>query len=130
MTKQFGVWVISVHPGHFGLLKWWSWLHEHHNHWWRVLGLQVWPANQIALPLSLKWKSNKSTKHYLTEILVAINWCYWQAGKNSHMHMKIQDRLIQARFIEIHQVFGKKKVGYFSNRGIYNSNVHLQLSLQ
>ena len=27
--------------------------------------------------------------------------------KNSHMHMKVQDRLIQAHFIEIHQVFAK-----------------------
>ena len=28
--------------------------------------------------------------------------------------MKIQDRLIQVRFIDIHQIFGKKiKVGYF-----------------
>ena len=37
--------------------------------------------------------------------------------KNSRMGMKVQGRLIQARFIEIHQVFvKKKKAGYFSNR--------------
>ena len=29
--------------------------------------------------------------------------------------MKIQGRLMQARFIEIHQVFQSKIVGYFSN---------------
>ena len=33
------------------------------------------------------------------------------------MRMKIQGRLMQADFIEIHEVFAKnKKVGYFSNR--------------
>ena len=29
--------------------------------------------------------------------------------------MKVQCRLMQARFIEIHQILAKKKVGYFSN---------------
>ena len=32
------------------------------------------------------------------------------------MHMKVQGHLIQAHFIEIHQVFTNKKGGYFSNR--------------
>ena len=33
------------------------------------------------------------------------------------MRMKVHGRLMQARFIEIHQVFAKRnKVGYFSNR--------------
>jgi hypothetical protein len=30
-------------------------------------------------------------------------------GKNSRMHMKVQGRLMQARFIEIHQVFANIK---------------------
>ena len=30
--------------------------------------------------------------------------------------MKVQGRLMQARFIEIFQVYEKKKVGYFPNR--------------
>ena len=29
----------------------------------------------------LKWKSDESTKHYLTQMLLAINWRYWQAEK-------------------------------------------------
>ena len=29
----------------------------------------------------LQWKSDESTKHYLTQMLLAINWHYWQAGK-------------------------------------------------
>ena len=36
------------------------------------------------------------------------------------MHIKVQGRLMQARFIEIHQVFAKKKVGYFYNRVVYS----------
>ena len=37
-------------------------------------------------------------------------------GKNSRMRMKVQGLLMQARFVEIHQVFSKKKkLGYFSN---------------
>ena len=31
--------------------------------------------------------------------------------KNSCMHMKVQGRLMQVPFIEIHQVFGRKKKG-------------------
>ena len=34
-------------------------------------------------------------------------------GKNSRMSMKVQGRPMQARFIEIHQVFAKKKSGTF-----------------
>ena len=30
--------------------------------------------------------------------------------------MEVQGRLIQAPFIEIHQIFAKNKVGYFYNR--------------
>ena len=33
--------------------------------------------------------------------------------------MKVQGRLMQARFIEIHQIFEEKKVGYFSNRVLF-----------
>ena len=35
--------VVPVHPGltgYAGLHKQWPWLHEHHNHWWRVLGVR------------------------------------------------------------------------------------------
>ena len=67
--------------------------------------------------VSLQWKSDESTKHYLAQMLLAVNWRYWQAGKSSRMRMKVQGRLMQAHFIEIHQVFAKKK-GYFSNRRI------------
>ena len=51
-----------------------------------VLGLRVQPGNQIVPSFSLQWKSNKSTKHYLTPMLLAINWHYWQEGKNPHVY--------------------------------------------
>ena len=45
--------------------------------------------------------------------------------KNSHMHMEVQGRLMQACFIEIHQVFAKQnKVGYFSNRVVQYIYIH------
>ena len=40
---------------------------------------------------SLQWKSDESTKNYLTQML---HWRYWQMGKNSRMRMKIKDNLI------------------------------------
>ena len=38
-------------------------------------------------------------------------------GKNSRMRMEVQGRLMQARFIEIHQVFEKKGWILFQQRG-------------
>ena len=58
---------------------------------------------------SLQWKSDENTKHYLTQMLVAINWRYWQAEKNPGIRMMVQGRLMQARFIEVHQVYAKKR---------------------
>ena len=73
---------------------------------------------------STLWKSDQSTKHNLTQMLLAINWHYWQAGKNSHKRMKVQGRLMQVRFIEIHQVSAKtNKVWHFSNSELYNRSV-------
>ena len=48
---------------------------------------------------------NRAVKRYLTQMLLAINWRYWQAGKNSLMHMNVQGRLMQSYFIEMHKVF-------------------------
>ena len=49
-------------------------------------------------------------------MLLAVNWRSWQAEKNPRVRMKFQGRLKQASFIEIQQVYAKKKVWYFSNR--------------
>ena len=67
----------------------------------------------VVLSSSLEWKSDKSTKHYINQMLLAINWHYWQAGKDSHMHMEVQGCLMQACFIEIQHVFEKKKLDTF-----------------
>ena len=68
-----------------------------------VLGVWVRPGNQIVLSFSLQWKPDDSSKHYLTQLMLLTG------GKNSRMRMKVKRRLKQVRFIEIHQVFGKKK---------------------
>ena len=52
--------------------------------------------------VSLQWKSDESTKRYLTQMLLLTD------GKNSHMRMKVQGRLVQESLIDIHQVFAKK----------------------
>ena len=41
--------------------------------------------------------------------------------------MKIQGSLMQARFIEIHQVFAKKKVEYFSNKIVCLKKIYQSL---
>ena len=74
-----------------------------------VLGAWVWLGNQIIPSFSLQWKSDKSTKHYLTQMLLAINWHYWQVRKSSCLHMKVQGCLMQMCFIEIHQDFANKE---------------------
>ena len=51
--------------------------------------------------------NEKNTKHFLTQMLLAINWFYWQAGKIHACVWRFKIALVQARFIEIHQVFAK-----------------------
>ena len=42
------------------------------------------------------------------------------------MRLKAQALLMQARFVEIHQVFAKKIIGYFSNRVVLNQELAAQ----
>ena len=81
MKERFGFRVVLMHTGHAGLHKQWSRLHEHHNHWRRVLGVRVRPVNQIVPSFSLQWKSDESSKNYFTQMLLAINLRYWESGK-------------------------------------------------
>ena len=71
---------------------------------------------ECAGALSFRHFPYESIKHYRTQMLLAINWRYWQAGKNSRLRMRVQSRFMEVRFIVILQVFAKKKVWYFSNR--------------
>ena len=53
--------------------------------------------------------------------------------KKSHMRIKVQGCLLQASFIEIHQIFAKKKkknkVGYLSNRKGNSPNVVVKINI-
>ena len=60
-----------------------------------------------------QWKSDESTKHYLIQMLLAINWRYWQAEKYSRMLKKVQGRLIQVHFVETHKDFRKNRSDSF-----------------
>ena len=76
----------TLHLGHAGFHKKWPRLLEHHKHWRRVMGVWVWPGNQVVPSFSLQWNSDDSTKHYLTQILLAINWHYSHGGKFMHSY--------------------------------------------
>ena len=75
MTKRFGFRVVPVHPGlvtsDYGVCKSGSLFAESSIS--RVYGYD--PETIFFL----QWKSDKSTKHYLAQMLLAINWCYWTA---------------------------------------------------
>ena len=81
MTELFGFRVVPLHLGNTGLHKQWHQLNEHHNHWWKTLSVRVRPGNQIVPSFSLQLKSDESTKNFLTQMLLAINWRYWQREK-------------------------------------------------
>ena len=102
--------VISVHPGYAELQKQWpdfiNSIINCDNSW--VYGYDLWPGNQIVPSFSLQWKSDKSTKHFLTQMLLAINWCCWQAG-NKFMHVYEGSRSPHVSMLHW-------KRGYFSNR--------------
>ena len=82
-------------------------------------------AAPVVQSFSLEYKSVKSTKHYLTQMMLAINWCYWQArqSSNTRMCVKVQGHLMRVYLFEIHQVLQntqkKNKAEYFSNRVVY-----------
>ena len=57
----------------------WPRFHEHHNHWWRVLGCTGTTRNPS---ISLQWKSDESTKHYLTQMLLVNYWPNYMREKN------------------------------------------------
>ena len=116
--ENHGIRVVPVYPGHAGLHKQWPRLHEHHNHWWRVLGVRVRPETVIFH----KKQSDKSTKHYLTQMLLAINWRYWQAGKR-FTHAYEGSRSAHASVLHWNPPDFRKKVRYFSNRVIYIASV-------
>ena len=83
--------------------------------------------------ICMTWKSNcfiifspdESTKHYLTQMLLVINWRYWQAGKK-FMHVYEYSRSLHASALHWNPLgFHEKKhmVRYFSNRVVWMQNL-------
>ena len=68
---------------------------------------------QLFCPFPYNENPTRALNTYITEMLLAITWRYWQMGKNLCISMKVQGHLVQVRFIEIHQVCAKKKSNTF-----------------
>ena len=82
--------------------------------WYGFLRLLIVSQTQEAI----KRKSDESTKHYHTQILLAINRRYWLAGKNHTYVWRFEVALCKrASLKSIRFSQKKKKVGY--NRGLY-----------
>ena len=66
-----------------------------------------------------KWKSNENTKQYLTQMLFAINWRYWQTGKKfTHAYDGSRSPHASALHCKPSGFRKKIRVGYFSNRAV------------
>ena len=99
-------------------------LHKHHNHWWQVLGLRVWHGNQILPSFSIQWKSDESTKQYLTQILLVINWRYWQERNIHACVWRFKVALCKPASLKSTRVLQtRNKVGYFSNGIVYTGTI-------
>ena len=48
------------------------------------------------------------TKHYFTQMLLAINWCYWQVEKIHACIWRFKVASCKLTSFEIHQIFAKK----------------------
>ena len=77
-------------------------------------------AAPVVPSFSLQWKSDESTKRSLTQMLLAINWRYWRAGKNHLCVWRFKftsckrDSMKSSSFTQKKKK--KKKVCYFSNK--------------
>ena len=65
----YGKWLFRVVLVHPGLHKQWSWLYQHHNHWWRVLGSQwavvEWDYYSITRSIGATISSREEVKNML-----------------------------------------------------------------
>ena len=73
--------------------------------------------------LSIASVDGKSTKHYLTQMLLAINWCYLHAGKNSRIRIRLKVASCKRVSLKSSK-YSQKKVGYFSNRYVIRVYIH------
>ena len=96
------------------------------NHWNLVFRQKkVWIkcAAPVIPSFSLQWKSDEGTKHYFTQILLVVNWRYWQKGKNSRMCMRLKVASCKRASLKSTRFSQKNRVGYFSNI-VVSTNVH------
>jgi hypothetical protein len=75
-------------------------------------------AAPVVPSFSLQWKYDESTKHYITQMLLAINWYYWHTGENFHACVW---RFKVSSYEHLNEITGfcKKKIykcQYFSDR--------------
>ena len=98
----------------------------------RVLGVRV--ANDPK-PVFFPYNENSTRALNITSLKCCLASTDAIDGleKNLRMRMKVEDRLMQARFIEFHEVFEKKKIGYFIILGIlhycvgYYIDIHVRV---
>ena len=67
----------------------------------------------------LQWKADENTKHHVIQMLLAINWRYWQAGKKfTHAYKGSRSPHVMALHWNPPGVCKKKKINvlYFSKR--------------
>ena len=94
---------------------WCSWNWGHCLWSQHVLNVRVQPRNQIIQSFSLQWKSDETTRHYLTQMLLAINWGYWEAGKIYAYVWRFNVASCWRASLKSTR-FSKKQVWYFSNK--------------
>ena len=124
MMKQFGFWVISVHPGHAGLHKQRPRLHEHHNHWCRVLGVQVRPGTR-------HFPYNENPTRALNT--TSLKWCLSTTDaidilkKFTHAYESSRSPYGSTLHWNSSGFCTKRKFGYFSNRAAFAFHIFSQL---
>ena len=80
-----------------------------------VLGVWIRPGNEIVASFSLQWKSDESTKHYITQMLLAINWRYRTGEKKFTHAYEGSCKHASLKYTR----FSQKKVGYFLTPLVY-----------
>ena len=88
-------------------------------HWWRVLGVRVRPGT-CNFPYNENPTRALST---VTQMLLAINWRYWQVVKNSCLRMKVQGHLMKVRLIKMYQVCDRGRWRGRTPGGTFNLSI-------
>ena len=91
---------------------------------------QVWCSSCSVIFFTVK--IHKSTKNYLTQMLLAINWRYWQVGKK-FTYVYEGSRSPYASIFHWNPPGSckkKNKIGYFSNRIVYCTKTLLKLTVK